>query len=237
MLKLSNLADLLHSALDYAFSATTVGPAARAVVELRLLQVGVVPMLIHFVSHIHHSSQALAKNTTPASIQSGNAFARVLDALLAQSLQSLGIIEPPRPLTADEVHRLPLTMLDILRTWWASTQRDELTKLGLALGLFDPRTVPANLRHKFVVFDSGEPQYRYFDTEYAAFDASESIMRRDIGPINAAYYAATDSSLPVPHVGVVAEEDVPLVTAKRMSTFDEARGGFSQTMCATCCQS
>jgi hypothetical protein len=145
---------------------------------------------------------ALRNTSAPASFPSGNAVSRALDDLLLQSLQSLGIFDPPRPLTADEVFRLPMPMLDNLQTWWATTQREELEKLGQSLGLFDPLTVPTNLRHKFVVSNGGEPQF--FDSESDAFDASESIMQRDIGPINAAYYAAIDSSLPVPRVGVVA---------------------------------
>jgi hypothetical protein len=146
---------------------------------------------------------------TDAGLQSlADADARTLDELLAQSLRSLDIADPPRPLTSEEVYRLSALMFDELQTWWVATQREDLARFGRSMGLFDPLTAPANLRHKFVVFDGSELQF--FDTESAAADAAEVVMRRNVGPIKAAYYSATDSALPVPHVGIVAEEDIPL---------------------------
>lgn len=106
-----------------------------------------------------------------------------------------------------------------LQTWWVSTRRFELAALGLPLHLFDALAVPAALRDKFVMSDGGE--LTFFDTKSAAEDAAELAMLRSIGPINAAYSAATGKPLPIAHVGVVASEAAPLATPARMNLFED----------------
>ena len=133
-----------------------------------------------------------------------------LDCILQRALQSLGADIPPRALTAEELRRLSIPMFYDLQTWWVSTRRHELAALGLPLHLFDAVTVPASLRDKFVMSDGGE--LRFFDSKLAAEDAAENAMLHSIGPINAAYSAATGKPLPIAHVGVAASEAVPLVT-------------------------
>jgi hypothetical protein len=146
---------------------------------------------------------------------------------LTQAHQSLGVSGPlRRALTEDEVRRLPLPILRGLRMSWETTQREELARLGQPLGLFDPATVPADARNKFATADAGE--LHLFDTLEAAKDASENVMLRDVGPINAAYGAATGEELPPPHTGLV--DDAPVIAQVRMDLFDEVhRGKWSTT--------
>lgn len=146
-----------------------------------------------------------------------------LEDALTQAHKGLGIAGPLRALTEDEVRRLPLPILRGLRLSWETAQREELARLGQPLGLFDPATVPADARFKFATADAGE--LRLFDTLEAAKDASESIMLRDVGPINAAYGAATGEELPPPHTGLVVDDDAPLIAPVRMDLFEEVRRG------------
>ena len=89
--------------------------------------------------------------------------------------------------------------------------------------MFNDATVPSFLRGKFAVADRGE--LRIFETRLAALDAAYAAMQRDVGPINAAYLAATDEMLPTPFIALVDDndddEEIPLVAPVRMARFEE----------------
>ena len=153
-----------------------------------------------------------------------------LISVLSRSLHSLGISGPPRALTWDEVTLLSMSYFDELQMVWVETQQSELIRLGRPLGLFNADTVPEHLRNKFVVADSGSLQF--FDTHRSAGDAAQIVMMREIGPLNAAYCAATDKPLPTSHVGYVASEESSLVAPNRMNLFEDVRRNHFTTSMA-----
>jgi len=146
--------------------------------------------------------------------------AAVLENVRMQVMHHVGIIGQPRAVTWEELLRLPMPMKRKLKSAWAATQRSELLELGLPLHLFDSITVPGELRNKFVVADGGV--LRWFDSEDSAFTAAKDKILQDLGPFNAAYFAAADEPLPTPHFGEVSESDAAMMLKPvRLSTLDE----------------
>lgn len=122
------------------------------------------------------------------------------------------------------MHRLSLPMLDGLQTWWATTQREDLARLGEPMGLFDPLAVPAFLRHKFVVSDGG------------AFSTTSLQLPMRLNPS-----CCVTSALPTLRITLRLVHRCPYrilasfrkictaIDVNRMSIFDAARGGIKLT--------
>ena len=90
-----------------------------------------------------------------------------------------------------------------------------MAALGEPLHLFDAATLPAEMRNSVVLAaDRGAMQKQ--DSKSAAFAAARRVMLRDIGPINAPYFAAADKPLPVSNFGPAPEAMAPLLQPVRM---------------------
>jgi len=86
---------------------------------------------------------------------------------------------------------------DDLQAWWVSTQRCELTASGLPLQLFETHAVPESLTRQVRRVRQGYGGNCVFRQQVRReLSAAETAMLRNIGPIKAAYYAATGAPLP-----------------------------------------